>query len=297
MVPVFTSFCRKTGAVKLDIIEKYAEFLKKNGVEGILVNGTTGEGICMDINERKAVAEAWVKAAKTTKQTIMIQVGGCCLKEVKELARHAESLGVSSILCLPELYLKPNTVDELVSYLYSVSTAAPNTPLLYYHIPSFTKVNLNMEEFLKVGSAKIPTLSGAKLTFNDLQEGSRCLEVHNGELALFLGSDELLAAAYFIGFDSSIATTLNMFADLVINIQKKVNSGENAEALALQKKLTKAVLAITQYGSWVPTMKVAMNLVAGFDFGEPREPQVALTEEQIKSMKKDLNDLGFLNKK
>ena len=59
-----------------------------------------------------------------------------------------------------------------------------------------------------------------------------------------------LAAAYFIGFDSSIATTLNMFADLVINIQKKADSGENAEALALQKKLTKAVLAITKYGKY-----------------------------------------------
>lgn len=297
MVPVFTSFCRKTGVVKLDIIEKYAEFLKKSGVEGILVNGTTGEGICMDLNERKAVAEAWVKAAKKTNQTIMIQVGGCCLKEVKELARHAESLGVSSLLCLPELYLKPNTVDELVSYLYSVSTAAPNTPLCYYHIPSFTKVDLNMEEFLKVGGAKIPTLAGVKLTYNNLEEGSRCLEVENGEYALFLGNDQLLAAAYFIGFDSSIATTLNMFADLVINIQKKADSGENAEALALQKKLTKAVLAITKYGSWVPAMKVAMNLVAGFDFGEPREPQVALTEEQLQSMKKDLDDLGLLKKK
>lgn len=52
-----------------------------NGV----VNGTTGEGTCMDLNERKAVAEAWATAAKKTNQTIMIQVGGGCLKEVKEL--------------------------------------------------------------------------------------------------------------------------------------------------------------------------------------------------------------------
>ena len=56
-----------------------------NMFAGDAVNGTTGEGICMDLNERKAVAEAWVKAAKKTNQTIMIQVGGCCLKEVKEL--------------------------------------------------------------------------------------------------------------------------------------------------------------------------------------------------------------------
>lgn len=48
-----------------------------------------------------------------------------------------------------------------------------------------------MVEFLKAGSAKIPTLAGAKLTYNNLEEGSQCLEVQNGEFALFLGSDQV----------------------------------------------------------------------------------------------------------
>jgi N-acetylneuraminate lyase len=56
-------------------------------------------------------------------------------------AAHAESLGSDGLLCLPELFNKPHTVDELVKYLKYVGHAAPKTPLLYYHIPSYTGVN------------------------------------------------------------------------------------------------------------------------------------------------------------
>ena len=56
-------------------------------------------------------------------------------------AKHAESLKVDSLLCLPELYFKPTTAEQLINYLRNVSYAAPNTPLLYYHIPMFTSVN------------------------------------------------------------------------------------------------------------------------------------------------------------
>jgi N-acetylneuraminate lyase len=55
-------------------------------------------------------------------------------------AAHAESLGVDGLLCLPELFNKPATVDQLVQYLKYVGQAAPKTALLYYHIPSYTGV-------------------------------------------------------------------------------------------------------------------------------------------------------------
>lgn len=56
-------------------------------------------------------------------------------------ARHAESQRVDSLLCLPDLYYKPKNAQQLVDYLKLIGEAAPNTPLLYYHIPSFTNVN------------------------------------------------------------------------------------------------------------------------------------------------------------
>lgn len=49
------------------------------------MNGTSGEGMSMSVQERKAVTEAWVKAVETTKQHLMVQVGGAPLPDVIEL--------------------------------------------------------------------------------------------------------------------------------------------------------------------------------------------------------------------
>jgi dihydrodipicolinate synthase/N-acetylneuraminate lyase len=48
----------------------------------IIVNGTTGEGISMTVDERKAVLEEWIKISQVTGQVVMSQVGGGCLKDV-----------------------------------------------------------------------------------------------------------------------------------------------------------------------------------------------------------------------
>lgn len=105
------------------------------------MNGTTGEGVSMTTEERKAVLNAWMKASQPYGLTVMAQVGGTNMSDVKSLARHAEAMKASAILCLADLFFRPSSVDDLLKYLNIVSQAAPNTPLLYYHIPSFTGIN------------------------------------------------------------------------------------------------------------------------------------------------------------
>jgi N-acetylneuraminate lyase len=51
----------------------------------ISVNGTSGEGMSMTVNERKVTTEAWAAAVKETNQILMVQVGGACLKDVQEM--------------------------------------------------------------------------------------------------------------------------------------------------------------------------------------------------------------------
>lgn len=55
-------------------------------------------------------------------------------------ASYCQKAGADSLLTLPELYFKPANVAELVSYVGEVAKAAPELPVLYYHIPSMSKV-------------------------------------------------------------------------------------------------------------------------------------------------------------
>lgn len=124
-----------------DVIDKYAKYLKSNQIHGALVNGTTGEGMTMSKDERKKMAETWRAACSKHSLTFMIQIGGAPIADVIDLANHAEEIGADAVLCLPELYFKPQTEEQLVKYVSRIAEFCPKTPFLYYHIPRNTKTD------------------------------------------------------------------------------------------------------------------------------------------------------------
>uniref|UniRef100_A0A0A9Z1Y6 N-acetylneuraminate lyase n=1 Tax=Lygus hesperus TaxID=30085 RepID=A0A0A9Z1Y6_LYGHE len=291
MAPVFTPFDDKF-KLNLDLIPAYADFLKKNGIEAILVGGTTGEGVSMSTAERKASAEAWKNAVKTTKQSLMVMVGGAALTDVMDMAAHAEKIQADAILCLSDLFFRPQTVGQLVDYFCHVSKAAPNTPLLYYHIPSFTGINLDMEAFLIEGRKKIPSFAGIKFTHTDMELGSRAVRAAGDDLAVFLGADQIFSGAAVLGFDSSIATTLNIWPQMLGDIHKLILENKLKEAKEVQDSLALKTANISKHGSWVSTMKPMMKIVTGLDMGPPRPPLTPLTAQQIAQIREE-TDLTY----
>lgn len=133
--------------VDFEVIDKYCSYLKTKGVNGVLVNGTTGEGTCLRLDERKRLAEEWLKACRKYGVTMMIQIGGCDILSVFELAKHAEQIGVDCVLCLPDLFFKPKIEEDLVSYFKSISVHCPTRPLYYYHIPRMSGVDCELISF------------------------------------------------------------------------------------------------------------------------------------------------------
>lgn len=115
--------------------------MKQNGVTGVLANGTISEGMCLSVKERKHLAEEWLKACRKYGLTFMVQVGGTTVTDVHDLAEHAEKIGADAVLCLPELFFKPTSAEDLIHYLQEVGSHCPSRTLLYYHIPGQTEVN------------------------------------------------------------------------------------------------------------------------------------------------------------
>lgn len=125
-------------------------------MDGVLVNGTSGEGSCLRLDERKRLAEVWSAACKKYDVTLMLQIGGCDILSVFELAKHAEKIGVDCVLCLPDLFFKPKIEEDLVSYLKSIASHCPTRPLYYYHIPRMSGVDCKFS----------PQLASKMLEFN-----------------------------------------------------------------------------------------------------------------------------------
>jgi len=169
VAPTFTPFNEK-GQVNYELIEPYAKLLKSKGLSAFLVNGTTGEGMQMTVDERKKALEKWSEVCKKLDVLLMVQVSGCAMVDAIELTKHAASLKVDGVLCLPELYFKPKSIAQLVQYLKEISSHCSNIPFYYYHIPMLTQVDLPMATFMEQARKEIPNFTGIKYTSGDLEK-------------------------------------------------------------------------------------------------------------------------------
>jgi len=252
MAPTFTPFDDKLN-INYDAIQPYAELLKSMGISAILVNGTSGEGMLMSLEERLKITKLWSDVCKKLDILLMVQITGCSFADGVELAKQSAALKVDGVLCLPELYFKPKTIEALVQYMSDIAVHCPEVPLYYYHIPMFTQVDLPMGQFMKLASQKIPSFAGIKFTSGDLEKGIQCLP--HGQV--FLGSDTILTGALALGFTNAIMTSLNINPEISLKIISLMEQGKVVEARAQQQILNKFVETTLRDGGgdWVPSMK------------------------------------------
>ncbi|CAB3248852.1 unnamed protein product [Arctia plantaginis] len=296
MPPVFTPF-NEDLTVNYGAIHAYAEYLADAGIKSVLVGGTTGEHMTLSVADRKDVIDAWLEVSGCKGLHIQVQVGGAPLADVLELARYCQERFVHSLLTLPDLYFKPSNVEELVFYVSQVAQAAPRIPVLYYHIPHMTKVEVSMTEFVTAATASIPNFKGLKFTSNDLSEAAQVQRALKDGQVLFLGGESLLAPAALLGIKSSIGTSFNLFPKLAQEILKAVEKNEVEKARILQEKLSLAVEAHTCEGPWVPALKAGMEIVSGIKVGPPALPQRPLSAEAKQRLQSKLESLGVANLK
>lgn len=159
----FTPFDRN-GDVNCEPIPAYAAMLHKNGLKGVFINGSSGEGYMLTTEERMALAEKWV-ASVPEGFKVIVHVGSCCLRESVKLAAHAAEIGAWGIGAMAPPFPKIGRIEELVKYCEAICHAAPSLPFYYYHIPAFNGAYLPMVELLKAVDGRIDNFAGIKYTF------------------------------------------------------------------------------------------------------------------------------------
>ncbi|XP_073950219.1 N-acetylneuraminate lyase-like isoform X2 [Choristoneura fumiferana] len=288
IAPVFTPV-NEEGQPDFVNIPDYLTFLQNNGVKGILVGGTTGEAASFTAVERMNVFRAFRKVAKALGLKIILQVGGASLPDVITMAQCAEEMKADAIMTLPELYFKPQSTEQLVNYLKIVSKAAPSLPLIYYHFPMMSGVQVkNVPEFFKMASSII-NFKGMKA---DLDVALQLQSQLRTDQRIFIGN-HMLAPAAVVGFDSSIATVTNLFPGLVESLIEVSKAGKLEKIKPYQMKLNALVAAITSHGEFLPAMKAAMPMVTGINVGAPRRPLEPLTKQKMNELHDSLKKLNF----
>lgn len=260
------------------------------GVSGLYVCGSTGEGVSLSTPERKQVLEAHVKAA-AGRVPVVAQVGHNSLAEACDLADHAERAGAAAVSALPPTYFKPGSVEMLVECCRQVAAAAPAVPFYYYHIPALTGVNLPMPAFLQQAGEAIPTFAGLKYTAATLHEYQECVALDGGRFDVLYGFDELLLPALAVGARGAVGSTYNISAPLYLQLMAAFEAGDLEAARECQFRAIEMINVIARC-PFHPAMKVVLGWL-GTPCGDCRPPLPGLTVAQCDELRAGLESLGF----
>ena len=290
----FTPFY-SNGEVNYEPIERYAAMLKNNGLKGVFINGSSGEGYMLTEEERMKLAEAWMKAAPSDFKVI-VHVGSTCVKTSRRLAEHAQKIGAFGIGAMATPFPKVGRIEELVKYCEEIAAGAPQLPFYYYHIPAFNGAYLPMVELLKAVDGRIPNFAGIKYTYESLYEYNQCRLYANGKFDMLHGQDEtILPCLAMGGAQGGIGGTTNDNGRCLTGILQAWEEGNIEEARELQNFGQEVINVICLYRGNIVGGKRIMKLI-GLDLGPNRTPFQNITDDEERALKAELEAIDFFNK-
>lgn len=281
---------KSDGEINLEAIPNIIEKLIEDGVSGVFVCGTNGEGPSLTIEERMAIVEAYVKAVNK-RITVMVHVGHSSIKEARKLATHAQSVGADAFSSVSAFYFKPASIKALVMSMAEIASAAPDIPFYYYNIPHLTGVAMNMLDFIELAEEAIPNFAGLKYTATTLNEYEACLNYKNGKYDILYGLDEMLLGALAVGAKGAVGSTYSFAAPLYRKIIDNFENHRIEEARKLQMDSIKMVQSFVKFAP-IPAQRAILGM-EGMELGPSRLPLIDMTKEEIELLKNDLYEKGF----
>jgi N-acetylneuraminate lyase len=253
------------GAPALDQLEKLAELFVSQGLDGIYILGSTGQGLLFNEEQRKSVTQRVSEVVKG-RIPVIVQVGSLTTAESVRLARHAEQCEVDAVSSVGPVYYSGDAAMALAHY----KAIAHATPLPFFpyqlgenFIPGDTI------QFVKQ-LLSIPHITGMKLTTNQLLEISSIYNYAGDSLKLFSGSDELFCHASLCGTVGAIGSFYNIWGVECKHVLAAFKNGNYDLAQKFMLCFQKVIREILP-NSWTFFRK-AMLLKYQIDIGAAKAP-------------------------
>lgn len=283
VIPAFYACYEDNGTVSAERTRRLARHLVSKGVKGLYVGGSSGECIYQEKEERMAILEA-VMAEVKGECTIIAHVACNNTNESRQLAVHAESLGVDAIASIPPIYFHlPD--HAIAAYWNAISAAAPNTDFIIYNIPQLAGVALSVSLLREM--RKNPRVIGVKNSSMPTQD-IQLFKVECGDTGVvFNGPDEQFVAGRAIGADGGIGGTYAVMPELFLKMDELIRAGRSAEACKIQYAANEIIYALCAcHGNLYAVMKKVMELREGLLLGSVRAPLAPIIPEDMPQIAK-----------
>lgn len=276
-----------TADEKLNVraLEALIDYESKEGAEGFYIGGATGEGLLLDIPERKKLCEKSIEYIGKDKAKI-VHITDMNFRNTIELAKHAQACGADAISSIAPTYFKYDE-NEIYEYYKAIANSV-DIPLIIYYTAA-AGVTISLDLFTRL--FEIDNITGVKWTSSNYYE-MISLRDKFPEANIFNGPDEMLICGLGAGADGGIGSTYNIIFPLINEVYQSFRSGNIDQAREAQKKADKIIRAILKH-SVIPVVKAVLE-ERGFEVGNASFPMVKYTPEQRKQIMKDLTEAGFV---
>ncbi|NQN68481.1 N-acetylneuraminate lyase [Streptococcus suis] len=278
IIPAFYACYDEAGEISSERVKALVQYFIDKGVQGLYVNGSSGECIYQSVTDRKQILEAVMEVAKG-KLTIINHVACNNLKDSVELARHSEELGVDAIAAIPPIYFRLPEYS-IAAYWNGISAAAPNTDFIIYNIPQLAGVSLTPSLYKEM--LKNPRVVGVKNSSMPVQDIDTFVSLGGEDYVVFNGPDEQFLGGRLMGAKGGIGGTYGAMPELFLRLNQLIADKDLETARQLQATINTIIgKLVSGHGHMYAVIKEVIRINDGLDIGSVREPLTALTEADL----------------
>ena len=279
IIPAFYACYDEDGHISIERVKQLTQYFIDKGVKGIYVNGSSGECIYLDVEDRKQVIEAVMEVARG-KLTVICHVACNNTRDSKILASHAEKCGVDAIASIPPIYfhLPPYAIAQ---YWNDISAAAPNTDFVIYNIPQLAGVALTPDLFAEM--RKNPRVIGVKNSSMPVQDIQMFKQQAGEDYIIFNGPDEQFMSGRVIGAEGGIGGTYGVMPELFLAIDECLKKGDLEKAREIQYVADSVIYKMCEaHGNLYAVIKEVLRINEKLDIGSVRAPLAPLADSDKK---------------
>ncbi|MCX7990773.1 MAG: 4-hydroxy-tetrahydrodipicolinate synthase [Proteobacteria bacterium] len=272
----------KEGEVDWKSFEKLIEFQIKEGINGIVPCGTTGESATLSYEEHNKVIEFTVKKVKK-RVPVIAGTGANSTEEAIELTEHAKKAGASASLQVCPYYNKP-TQEGLYRHFKKIAETV-DIPIVLYNIPGRTGINMQPDTIIRL--SEIPNIVAIKEASGSLDQVTEIIKgVKKKNFTVLSGDDSLTLPMMSVGAKGVISVASNIIPKKISKMVKDYLDGKTELAMKAHLDLYELMKTLFIETNPIP-VKSALSLM-GMIKEEFRLPLCEMSPQNKERLRKVL---------
>lgn len=259
-------------SIHWEMVDSLVDHLIRNGTEGIVVAGTTGESPTLS-NEEKLQLFARVVAKAAGRVKVIAGTGSNNTEETIQLTQQASKLGVDGIMAVVPYYNRPSQ-EGLYQHFKAVAEST-SLPIMLYNVPGRTALNMSTDTVIRL--SHISNITSVKEASGDLAQMAQIIEHTPDDFLLYCGDDKLYLPSLSIGAYGLVSVVSHVVGNSLAAMQNEFLAGNYTKAAKIHREL----LPIFEGMFFIPSpapVKAALQQM-GMDVGGVRLPLIDANED------------------